>query len=261
MASTTDSTLARIAGTLVRATEERSPVPPVSEGRDLSIRDAYAIQLHAVELRLAGGARIVGRKVGLTSRAMQEVLGVDEPDFGHLFDDMLLPDGGTLKLADHVAPRAEPETAFRLRADLRGPGVTAEDVREAIEVAFPALEIIDSRIADWRITLVDTVADNASCGAFALGPPIDCRDLDLGALRCRLIVNGETAEEGLGAAVLGHPFNAVAWLANTLAGYDAHLSAGDIVLPGSVTRAVPIAAGDEVCGDFGVLGSVRISVA
>jgi 2-keto-4-pentenoate hydratase len=252
--------LAAIAAELVRATREQAPIPPVSEGRSLSVRDAYAIQLHAVGMRIDDGARIVGRKVGLTSQAMQEALQVDEPDFGHLFDDVQVADGGVFELSEYVAPRAEPETAFRLRADLRGPGVTEDDVRDAIDVAFPALEIIDSRIADWKITLVDTIADNASCGAFALGPEVDCRDIDLAALRCRLVINGESVEEGLGSAVLGHPFTAIAWLANTLADYDSHLSAGDIVLPGSVTRAVPLAAGDEVCGDFGELGSVRIIV-
>jgi 2-keto-4-pentenoate hydratase len=252
--------LAAIAAQLIRAMREQAPIPPVSEDRPLSVGDAYAIQLHTVRMRTDDGARIVGRKVGLTSQAMQEALQVDEPDFGHLFDDMQIVDGGVLELSDYVAPRAEPETAFRLRADLRGPGVTEGNVRDAIDVAFPALEIIDSRIADWKITLVDTVADNASCGAFVLGPEVDCRDIDLAALVCRLVVNGESVEEGLGSAVLGHPFTAIAWLANTLAEYDSHLSAGDIVLPGSVTRAVPVAAGDEVCGDFGELGSVRIVV-
>jgi 2-keto-4-pentenoate hydratase len=260
MSSSADTGHAGIAERLLRASATRVPIAPISQNADLTVADAYAIQEHWAALRRAEGRRVVGRKVGLTSKAMQDALGVDQPDFGHLFDDMLLPNGGTVDLGGYIAARAEPETAFRLEHELSGPGVTADDVREAIDEAYPSLEIIDSRIADWKIALVDTVADNASSAAVVLGEPADWRDLDLGAIECQLSVDGAVVETGLGSAVLGHPFNAVAWLANTLGEFGTPLAAGDIVLPGSCTRAVPLEAGKPVHADFGALGTVQISV-
>lgn len=258
--SASDARVAAISERLLAAAASRVPIPPISDDASLGVPDAYAIQLHGVRARQAAGRTIIGRKVGLTSKAMQEALGVDQPDFGHLFDDMLLPNAARLDAGDYIAPRIEPETGFRLKHELAGPGVTADDVREAIDEAYPALEIIDSRIADWKITLVDTVADNASCGALVLGDAVDSRELDLGAIRCRLSIDGEVAETGLGSSVLGHPFNAVAWLANTLGELGTPLAAGDIVLPGACTRAVPLAPGNVVSADFGELGIVGVSV-
>jgi 2-keto-4-pentenoate hydratase len=253
--------IAQLAERLFQAHATGEPIPPLSSGAELTVQDAYAIQQQLVRRQREAGRAVVGRKVGLTSKAMQDALGVDQPDFGLLFADMLLPDGAQLGTGDFIAPRVEPEIAFRLGRDLRGPGIDADDVRAAVDAVYPSLEIIDSRIADWKITLVDTIADNASCGAFVLGAAVDWADIDLAAVECALSVDGTVVETGLGAAVLGHPFNAVAWLANTLAELGEHISAGDVVLPGSCTRAVPATAGSEVLADFGPLGTVSVSVA
>jgi 2-keto-4-pentenoate hydratase len=256
-----DDAVAAVAQSLFEADRSGTPIAPISSGRALTLPDAYAIQQRLVRLHEDTGRRLAGRKVGLTSAAMQEALGVDQPDFGVLFEDMLLADGVQVGTGDFIAPRVEPETAFRLARDLRGPGITAQDVRDAVDEAYPSLEIIDSRIADWKITLVDTVADNASCGAVVLGAPVAWQELDLAAIECALSVDGTVVETGLGSAVLGHPFNAVAWLANTLGELGDHLRAGDVIIPGSCTRAVPVVPGSEVHADFGPLGSVGISFA
>jgi 2-keto-4-pentenoate hydratase len=252
--------ISEIADRLFEAEEKGVPVAPPSRSSEFELRDAYAVQMRNVERHVAAGRRLVGKKVGLTSLAMQEALGVDQPDFGHLFEDMLLADGGTVDAGRFIEPRVEPEIAFTMSSDLIGPGLGIEDVREAVAGAQPALEVIDSRVANWEIGLVDTVADNASCGAVVLGRPADWRDVDLAAVECRLLVDGAVVETGLGAAVLGHPFAAVAWLANTLSELGTPIRAGDLVLPGSCTRAVPLAAGTRAEADFGVLGTVSIAV-
>jgi 2-oxopent-4-enoate hydratase len=259
MASTAE--IAEIADRLFEAEETGTPIAPPSRSSELGLRDAYAIQMRNVGRHEAAGRRLVGKKVGLTSKAMQEALGVDQPDFGHLFEDMVLADGDTIDLGRFIEPRVEPEIAFTMSSDLIGPGITPDDVRGAVAEARPALEVIDSRVADWEIGLVDTIADNASCGAVVLGPAAGWQDLDLAAVECRLLVGGEVLETGLGSAVLGHPFAAVAWLANTLSELETPVRAGDLVLPGSCTRAVPLVAGKRAEADFGVLGTVAIEVA
>jgi 2-keto-4-pentenoate hydratase len=249
---------AEAAALLAAAERDRVPVPPLT-GRwpDLTIDDGYAIQRHNVARRVAAGARVVGHKVGLTSAAMQEMLGVGEPDFGHLLDDMVV--AGEAEAAAYLAPRAEIEIAFVLRSALTGPGVTAADVLAATDHVRAAIEIIDSRIADWRIALVDTVADNASSAGVVLGERrVAPAGLDLAAVEGRLRLGGTLVERGPGAAVLGHPAVAVAWLANTLGVRGVALEAGHVVLPGACTRAVPVAPGDVVVGDFDGLGAVEV---
>ena len=187
------------------------------------------------------------------------MIGVDEPDYGCLYADRVHDSGVAIAADDLIAPRVEPEIAFVLAEPLSGPGVSAEDVLAATTYVVPSIEVIDSRIADWRITLVDTIADNASCARVVLG---DRRtavgDVALAAAMVELRVNGEAVEHGSGAAVLGHPAKAVAWLANALAGHGVTLEAGHVLMPGSLTAAVPFAQGDHVVADFGPLGTVEV---
>lgn len=245
------------------ASATRVPIAPLtSVDRDLTVADAYAIQLANVDRALADGRRIVGHKVGLTSKAMQEMLGVDEPDFGVLLDDMVVEDGATVPFGRLLQPRIEAEIGFRLGRDLEGGGVSTADALAAIDAAVPALEIIDSRIADWKIRLVDTIADNGSSAMAVLGStftPIDGVDLRL--IGVVLERNGALVEHGVGAAALGHPAACVAWLANKLAEFGQSLRAGQIVLPGALHRAVSVAPGDHYRAEYSVLGSVDVRFA
>lgn len=257
-----DTIAARLAAEFLAAEDEASPVVPPSERHPgLSVDDAYAVQLRGRALRQERGARLVGRKVGLTSRAMQELLGVDEPDFGYLTDAMVHPDGARLPLHALVAPRVEAEIAFRLSSPVAGSDVTFEEAAAAIGEVAPALEVVDSRVADWRITLPDTVADNASSGLAVLGAFSPLGNTDLAAVEMTMRVehaDGTTEEEsGPGSAVLGHPARALAWLARALAPYDEGIDAGEIVIPGAMARAVTIPDGAVVRADFTGLGSVR----
>jgi 2-keto-4-pentenoate hydratase len=223
----------------------------------MTIEDAYAIQQLQLSRWLSDGRVLKGHKVGLTSAAMQQQMGVDQPDFGVLRDDMYWPEYEPIAVSQFLAPRVEPEIAFVLGRDLRGPGVTVADAIAAVDFVLPALEIIDSRIRDWRISIRDTIADNASSGGFVLGSrPVSVKGIDLRLLGCNLYGNGELVATGAGGAVLGSPVISLAWLANTLGGYGVGLPAGSVVLPGSVTRAQPVRHGDTWTADFAVLGSV-----
>lgn len=248
-----------IAARLERAERDRVAIDPPGAAAKLTVADAYRIQLMNVERRLAAGCRIVGSKVGLTSVAMQKMMGVDEPDFGHLFDDMILQSGDECAVGALLIPRVEPEIAFVLSRELCGPGVTRADVLAAAEYVTPALEIIDTRIRDWKITLADTIADNASSGRVVLGseksPPTK---YDLASIAMKLEKNGALIEEGVGSAVLGHPAEPVAWLANKFAEFGQSLAAGSIVIPGALCRAVSVATGDAITASFGALGSVSV---
>jgi 2-keto-4-pentenoate hydratase len=234
------------------------PIPPLTESNPgLAVADAYRIQLRQTEQRLADGSGIVGYKVGLTSLAMQRQLGVDQPDYGHLFTDMVYAADAPIPTSRFLQPRAEPEIALVLGSPLPGPRVTVTDLLSATAYALPALEIIDSRIADWRITLADTVADNASSGGLVLGGrPTPVSGLDLSLTGCVFRHNGRIVSTGAGAAVLGSPLQAGCWLANTLLAQGAELSAGHVILTGSITAAIPVAAGDSVTASFDRLGSV-----
>jgi 2-keto-4-pentenoate hydratase len=247
-----------LAEELWRAGVERAPVEPLTDRHpDLVIEDAYAIQTRVLERHLAGGARVVGRKVGLTSRPMQQMLGVDEPDYGVLLDDMVVEDGDEIPLARLLQPRVEAEIAFVMARDLAGPGLTTANALDAIAGALPAIEVVDSRIADWRIRLVDTVADNASSGLVVLGGRLRRVDeLDLRLVGVVVSRGGTVIDTGAGAAALGNPARCVAWLANKLATFGAGLRAGDVVLPGAVHRMVPVAPGDVFRAEFAHLGAV-----
>jgi 2-keto-4-pentenoate hydratase len=230
--------------------------PLTAEHPDLSIADAYAVQLAGRALRVADGAALVGRKVGLTSRPMQEMMGVDQPDLGYLTDAMVSPDGATMP-AHLIAPRVEAEIAFRLKAPLAGPDLTIADVLAATEAVAPAIEVIDSRIADWRIQIADTIADNASSGHVAIGAWQPLGDRDLAAMEMTLTVDPGESNAGRGDAVLGHPAAAVVWLARSLHAFGAEpLAAGEIVIPGAMSRALPVAPGGSATATFDGLGSV-----
>jgi 2-keto-4-pentenoate hydratase len=246
-----------LAEELWQAERTRVAVAPLSARHELDIADAYAVQTRNVDRRLAAGGRIIGRKVGLTSRPMQLVLGVDEPDYGVLFDDMVVEDGDEVPLSRLLQPRVEAELAFVMERDLVGPGVTTGTALAAVAGVLPSLEIVDSRVADWQIKLVDTVADNASCGLLVLGGRMRRVDeLDLRLLGVVVSRGGQVIDTGAGAAALGNPIRCVAWLANKLAAFGASLHAGDVVLPGAVHRMVPVRAGDVFRAEFAHLGAV-----
>ena len=247
-----------MADRLWQAEVECLPVAPLTdEWAQLTAEDAYAIQGHNVERRVTAGAVVRGHKIGLTSRAMQRLLGVDEPDFGVLLDDMFIEEGDEVPFDALVQPRVEAEMAFILDRDLTGPGVTTVHALRAIAGVLPAIEVVDSRIADWRIALADTVADNASSGRVVLGgrlTPVTALDLRLaGVLFFR---NGVAIESGAGAAALGNPARCVAWLANTLGRLGSGLRRDDVVLSGALHRMVPVRPGDVFRARFAHLGAV-----
>jgi 2-keto-4-pentenoate hydratase len=242
------------------AERTRVAIPPLTETRPgLTQADAYSVQAVWLNRKLAAGGTLAGRKVGLTSRAMQQQLGVGEPDFGFLLQAMLVSSGATLTRAELLQPRVEPEIAFWLRADLRGPGVTAADALAATRGVSAALEIVDSRIADWRIKLADTIADNGSSARAVLSERVvPVAELDLAAEAVELFRNDQSVGSGVGGAVLGHPAEAVAWLANRLADFGDGLQAGQVVLPGAMCASVFANAGETFRADFPHLGSVSV---
>jgi 2-oxopent-4-enoate/cis-2-oxohex-4-enoate hydratase len=246
---------------LYQALVDCVPIAPVTDGETaLTIRDAYRIQLEMIGRRTAAEqSRIIGRKIGVTSKAVQDMLNVHEPDFGHLLSTMLCADGASLSMETLIAPRAEGELAFLLNRDLAGPGITSADVLRATDYVMPCFEIVDSRIRDWKIRIQDTVADNASAGMFVLGDSIvDPRQIDLSLVGMTIEKNGEVVGTGAGAAALGHPLNAVAWLANTLGEFDITLRAGEIILSGALSALVPVFAGDCLRASFGGVGNVSV---
>jgi 2-keto-4-pentenoate hydratase len=253
-----EQAISAFADRLLEAYGTRVPIGPLTgDVPDATVEDAYAIQLAQVESWLDSGRRIAGFKVGLTSRAMQRQLKVDSPDFGHLFTDMVLDSGAPIPIDRFIAPRIEPEISFVLGKDLTGPGLTMVDLLGAVEYAIASVEIIDSRIADWKIGLADTIADNASSGALVLGTrPVAIDSVDLALVGNVLSRNGEIVTTGAGAAVLGHPLNGALFLANTLGALGRSLPAGSIVMAGALSGAVPIAPGDSFTARFSSLGDV-----
>jgi len=250
--------ISELADRLWQAEIERVPIAAITDDhQDLTVQDAYAIQSRNIERRVRAGAVVRGRKVGLTSKPMQRLLGVDEPDFGLLLDDMFVEDGDEIAPQTLLQPRVEAEMAFIMARDLAGPGATVADALTAVAGVLPAIEVVDSRIADWRIKLVDTVADNASCGRLVLGgtlTPVTALDLRLTGML--LYRNGVPMDSGAGAAALGNPARCVAWLANKLGGLGSGLRRGDIVLPGALHRMTPARPGDVFRAAFAHLGSV-----
>ena len=233
--------------------------PLSSRHPDITIEDAYAIQQRLIARRLGAGERVVGKKIGVTSQAVMNMLGVFQPDFGILLDGMVYNEGQPIDARTLIQPKAEGEIAFVLKHDLMGPGVSAADVIAATEGVMACFEIVDSRIENWKIKIQDTVADNASCGVFVLGDRlVDPRDVDLGTCGMVLEKNGEIVATGAGAAALGHPANAVAWLANTLGSLGMGLKAGEVVLSGSLAAMVPVQAGDSLRVSIGGIGGCSV---
>lgn len=231
---------------LYDALRQGTTIAPITR-RDpsMTIDAAYAASLEFLRLRVADGERVVGKKIGVTSKAVQDMLGVHQPDFGFLTDRMWVD--GDIDIAAHglIQPRAEAEIAFILKERLQGPGVTAAQVIEATESIAPCFEIVDSRIHNWEIEIVDTVSDNASCGVFVIGDArVDPREFDLPALHVTVTKNGAPLSDGYGSAVQGSPAEAVAWLANTLGADGVTLDAGDVILSGSLVPLAPAVAGD-----------------
>ena len=245
---------------LYQALVQRQTLAPLSERHPgLTLEDAYAIQQRMLARRLAAGERVVGKKIGVTSQAVMDMLGVYQPDFGWLTDAMVYNEGEAIAANTLIQPKAEGEIAFVLKKTLQGPGVTAADVLAATEGVMACFEIVDSRIRDWKIKITDTVADNASCGVLVLGDRlVDVRDVDLSTCGMVLEKNGEIVATGAGAAALGHPANAVAWLANTLGRLGIALEAGEIVLSGSLAAMVPVKAGDNLRVSIGGIGGCSV---
>ncbi|HEY7468254.1 MAG TPA: fumarylacetoacetate hydrolase family protein [Acidimicrobiia bacterium] len=248
-----------IADSLYEARRLRKPVPPLTESAPgLSAAEAYAIQQALVGRFEEDGASRVGWKLGLTSKPMQQMFGVDQPDYAPVLSSMVFDDGAVVDLDTLIQPRVEAEIALVLDRDLRGPGLTLAQVAESVSGAIAAIEIVDSRIMDWKIKLADTIADLASSGATVLGSAAVTLDFD--PRLCGMVIskNGETMATGAGAAALGSPVAAVAWLANTLAPFDVTLEAGEFVMTGSLHAAFPVSQGDLVEAEFDRLGRVGV---
>jgi 2-keto-4-pentenoate hydratase len=240
----------------LRAAYSDGPVPPLRDALDpTDVDGAYAVQAFNTAFWVSEGRRIVGRKVGLTAKAVQVQLGVDQPDFGVLFDDMAVIDGDTLPASRAIQPKAEAEVAIILSADIDGTDITRDQVEAAVEGVVAAIEIVDSRIADWKITFADTVADNGSSAYYVLGKDVKpLAGLDLEGCAMTLEIGGATVSTGTGAACLGHPLNAATWLARILAAQGTPLRKGDVVLTGALGPMVAISPGDHVKASIEGLG-------
>ncbi|KTE22597.1 2-keto-4-pentenoate hydratase [Sphingopyxis sp. H050] len=241
----------------LRTAYNAGAVPPLRDGLEpTDVEGAYAVQTINTRFWEAAGRRIVGRKAGLTAKAVQIQLGVDQPDFGVLFDDMRVADGGTLDPAKTLQPKAEAEIAFVLGADLPDADTNVEQVAAAVATVHAAIEIVDSRIADWKITFADTVADNGSSAFFVLADEgLPLHGLDLEGAAMAMEINGAVASTGIGAAALGNPLNAAAWLAQTLAARGEPLKAGDILLAGALGPMVALTPGDHVRAEVAGIGA------
>lgn len=245
---------------LYQALVDAKTVKPLTDRYpDITIEDAYKIQQQLMKLRLNAGERVIGKKIGVTSKAVMNMLGVYQPDFGYLTDGMVYNEGQAIPMSRLIQPKAEGEIAFVLKKTLKGPGISSADVLAATEGVMACFEIVDSRIQDWKIKIQDTVADNASCGVFVLGDRlVDPRDVDLNTCGMVLEKNGDIVATGAGAAALGAPANAVAWLANTLGRLGIALEAGEVVMSGSLAIMVPVAAGDNLRVTIGGIGSCSV---
>ncbi|WP_461610833.1 2-keto-4-pentenoate hydratase [Cytobacillus kochii] len=246
---------------LMEAENVKKPIDPFTSSNEvISVDDAYQIQLEQIRHKVGKGAVIVGKKIGLTSKVMQDMFNVSQPDYGHILDDMMYKNDKTISLERFIQPKIEFEIAFVLKKDLKGPNVMLEDVVEATDYVVPAIEIIDSRIKDWKFKFEDTVADNgSSAGAILGGQPVFLQDIDLPSVGMSVFKNGDLLDSATGEAVMDNPLNAVAWLANALSNYDISLNKGEVILSGALSAAVPIAAGDSFKADFDHLGSVSVT--
>lgn len=237
---------------LLEAERNRIGIPPITESiKDLSIKDAYLIQLEIVNEKLSQGHSITGKKIGLTSEAMQKLLKVNEPDYGHLLSSMEITNGET-KREDYLKPRVEAEIAFVLKKAIKGPNITVDDVLDATDYVVGSIEIVDSRIENWQIKLLDTIADNASSAKYVLGNvKRKIEEVDLREIEMHLYKNGEQMNSGKGSDVLGNPAACVAWLANRLADFNIGIEAGEVVLSGALSAALDAEQGDRFVADFG----------
>lgn len=249
------------ASSLLEAEKTKLVIKPLTVSYpDITVDEAYYIQLEQIRRKVDNGAIIVGKKIGATSQAIQQMFQVNQPDYGHLLDDMMFVEGEAILIDQYIQPKVEFEIAFVLKKDLKGPNVTVLDVIEATDYIVPAIEIIDSRIEDWQIQFEDTVADNgSSAGAVIGGKPTSLENIDLAHIGMVVYKNGEYLDSAAGASVLGNPLRAVAWLANSLGKYDVSLKAGEVVLSGALTAAVPIEANDAFTAAFDHIGSVSVS--
>ncbi|SER03133.1 2-oxopent-4-enoate/cis-2-oxohex-4-enoate hydratase [Solimonas aquatica] len=247
---------------LFAALRERRTLAPLTEREaGIDIDDAYRISLRLLQRRQAQGERVIGKKIGVTSKPVQDMLGVHQPDFGFLTDRMQVKSGAVISIAGSglIQPRAEGEIAFVLKKDLKGPGVNEDQVLDATDYVLPCFEIVDSRIEDWKIKIQDTVADNASCGVFVLGEDrVKPHALDLAAVKMDIHKNGAHIASGLGSAVQGHPATAVAWLANTLGAFGIPFLAGEIILSGSLAPLLPALPGDRFAMTLAGIGEAWI---
>ena len=244
---------------LRKAAESGVPCAPVRAilGTSDDIDVAYAVQDHNTVRAVASGRRISGRKIGVTSKAVMEQIGVDQPDFGTLFVDMEYGDGVEIEAGRLLQPRAEAEVTIVLEHDLDRGEHSFNDVIAATAYALPSIEIVDSRVADWDIRIVDTVADNASCGVYVLGGrPVPLDRVDLRAVPMSMRIDGVEASTGQGAACLGHPLHAARWLADTMCARGTPLKAGDVVMTGALGPMRPLSGGETVVADLGELGTV-----
>lgn len=239
----------------------RTPIRPLTEEfPDMSLETAYHVSLHMLERRLTAGEKVIGKKIGLTSLAVQTMLGVDQPDFGYLTDAMAFSQGQDMPISERLMqPRAEGEIAFILKKDLLGPGITNADVLAATDCVIPCFEVVDSRVENWQIKIQDTVADNASCGLFMLGDrAVSPHKVDL--MTCGMVVekNGRIISTGAGAAALGSPVNCITWLANKLGEFGIPLKAGEVILSGSLVPLEPVQAGDFMSVSIGGIGNASV---
>lgn len=259
----TDAKYIAAAAAVREARHNRKAISRISETHAISGLDAaYAVAEINTRHRQEAGGRVVGMKVGLTSKAVQQQLGVDQPDFGILFDDMEFLNGQDIPMNRLIQPKVEAEVAFVMGRDLAGSAPSYAEFLGSVAFALPAIEVVDSVIADWKITLVDTVADNASSGLFVLGDqPVDVGALALGEIGMSMDKNGQQVSIGTGAACLGHPLRAAFWLARTMAARGSHLRAGQVILSGALGPMVPVGAGDLITARIGALGTVSCRLA
>lgn len=250
-----------LAHTLIEAEHSLTPIRPLTEqSPGLDEGDAYLIAADVLDHELEHGHRVVGRKVGFTNLRIQRYLGVDSPNFGTLLDDMTVRDGGRLKTSAMIDPKVEPEIAFHLKTELKGPGVTLHDVMEATDYVFPALEIVDSRFEGWKFTMPDATADNACAGMVVIGTSrLAPTALNLAGEQVAIYRNDEQVDRGTSVEVLGNPANAVAWCANKLAELGDELRAGQFVLTGSIAGVTSAQAGDTFRAEFASLGVVSVN--
>ena len=256
-----DSNIIQTLGdSLYQALRSNSVIDPITnQYPDMTIEDAYAVQKRMIDRRVQDGEVIVGKKIGVTARAVMNMLGVDQPDFGYMMDRMIVNEGESIAMSTLIQPKAEGEIAFLLKKDLMGPGLSNADILAATECVIPCFEIVDSRIADWKIKIQDTVADNASCGVFVLGDSaVSPRKVDLSTCGMVLEKNGEIIATGSGAAAMGSPVNAITWLANTLGRLGVPLKAGEVVLSGALAAMFPCAAGDNFRVSIGGIGACSV---